>query len=500
MLIKPRLADHKVVGFYIGSILTGLGGAMILPLLTALIFREWSALLDYLLSGLLTSGLGLALRLLCFTKKEIDWLHGLTIAALFWLAAAAAAALPFFLGGNYASYLDAFFEAMNALATAGFSLARDLDHISAADNMWRHLLMFFGGQGIVVMALSFLTLRGAAGFKLYAGEAREERIVPNIISTARLILQISLVFLVAGTAALTLILRWDGLSWTQSFWHGLWLFMSGFSTGGFAPHSQNILYYHSWRLEIALLFLMFLGVLNFRLHYAVYTGDRRELYRNIETVVLFCSFLLAFFLVCAGLLYFRVYPGLGAALRQGVFLLGSSHSTAGFMTVYAGQFFREWPQLSLLALLAAMAVGGSACSTAGGIKALRIGILFKALRQDIKRLLLPPGAVSAERYHHVKDYFLDDKVVRGAAIVTLLYLTVFGLGALAGVCYGYPFLPALFESISAATNAGLSCGIITPGLPVGLKLIYLLEIWGGRLEFTAVLGLLAYGWACLKGK
>ncbi|MDR1323481.1 MAG: TrkH family potassium uptake protein [Candidatus Margulisbacteria bacterium] len=500
MLIKPCLADHKVVGFYLGSILIGVGCVMIFPLLTALVFREWAVLFNYLLSGLFTVGGGLVLRLLCFTKKEIDWLHGLAIAALLWLAAAAVAALPFFLGGNYGSYLDAFFEAMNALATAGFSLARDLDHISAADNMWRHLLMFVGGQGIVVMALSFLMLHGSAGFKLYTGEAREERIVPNIISTARLILQISLVFLAAGTTTLTLILHWDGLSWTQAFWHGLWLFMSGFSTGGFAPHTQSILYYHSWRLELALLFFMFLGILNFRLHYAVYTGNRRELHRNIETVVLFFSFLLTFFLVCAGLLYFRVYPGLEAALRRGIFLLGSSHSTAGFTTIYTGQLFREWPQLSLLALMAAMAIGGSACSTAGGIKALRVGILFKALRQDIKRLLLPPSAVVAERYHHIKNYFLDDKVVRSAAIITLLYLVVFGLGALAGVCYGYPFLPALFESISAATNTGLSCGIITPGLPAGLKLIYLLEIWGGRLEFTAVLGLLAYGWACLKGK
>ncbi|MDR2428817.1 MAG: TrkH family potassium uptake protein [Candidatus Margulisbacteria bacterium] len=500
MLIRPRLDDHKVVGFYLGTILTGVGCLMALPLLTALLFREWPALLNYLVSGLGALGLGLALRLLCFTKKEIGWLHGLTLAALFWLAAAAVAAWPFFLGGNYGSYLDSFFEAMNALATAGFSLARDLDHISAADNMWRHLLMFLGGQGIVVMALSFLMLRGAGGFKLYAGEARDERIVPNIISTARLILQISLVFLAVGTTALTLILRWDGLSWAQSFWQGLWLFMSGFSTGGFTPHTQSILYYHSWRLELVLLFFMFLGILNFRLHYAFYTGDRRELRRNIEAVVLFCSFLLAVFLVCAGLFYFRVYPGLGATLRKGVFLLGAGHSTAGFTTIYAGQFFREWPQLALLALMTAMAIGGSACSTAGGIKALRIGILFKALCQDIKRLLLPQSAVVAERYHHVKDYFLDDKIVRGAALVTLLYLAVFLLGALAGVCYGYPFMPALFESISAATNTGLSCGIIGPDLPIGLKLIYLLEIWGGRLEFTAVLGLLAYGWACLKGK
>ncbi|GBR77097.1 potassium transport systems membrane protein, partial [Candidatus Termititenax persephonae] len=365
---------------------------------------------------------------------------------------------------------------------------------------WRHLLMFLGGQGIVVMALSFLVRSGAGGFKLYAGEARDERIVPNVISTARLILQISLCFLAVGTLALTLLLRLDGLSWPQSFWHGLWLFMSGYSTGGLTPQTQSILYYHSWRLELALLVISILGILNFRLHYAFYTGDRRELRRNIETVVLFWSVLLTLSLVLAGLLAFSVYPNLLTGLRKGIFLLISGHSTAGFMTIYAAQFFREWPQISLLALMTAMTIGGSACSTAGGIKVLRIGILFKALGQEIKRLLLPQIAVVAERYHHVRDYFLDDKMVRGVAMVTLLYLAVFFFGTLVAVCYGYPFMPALFESVSAATNTGLSCGIIRPGLPTGLKLVYLAEIWGGRLEFTAVLGLLAYGWACLKGK
>ncbi|GBR77187.1 hypothetical protein NO2_1612, partial [Candidatus Termititenax persephonae] len=109
MLIKPRLADHRVVGFYLGTILVGVGCAMAIPSVAALFFQEWLALVNYLFSAALTLCIGLGLRLLCFTQKEIDWLHGLTIAALSWLAAAAVSAVPFFLAGNYGSYLDSFF-------------------------------------------------------------------------------------------------------------------------------------------------------------------------------------------------------------------------------------------------------------------------------------------------------------------------------------------------------------------------------------------------------
>ncbi|MDR1997454.1 MAG: TrkH family potassium uptake protein [Candidatus Margulisbacteria bacterium] len=500
MLIKPRLEDHKIVGFYLGTVLVGLGAAMGIPLLTALCFREWNPLLDYSLSGAITLSLGFALRLSCFTKKEIGWLHGLTVAALSWLVAALMAALPLYFSGGFGSYLDALFEAMNALATAGFSLVRDLDHLAVAHNMWRHLLMLLGGQGIVVIALSMLVRAGAGGFKLYAGEGRDERILPNILHTARFICLISSLFLVLGTAVLALILWSEGLPPVKALLHGLWLFMAGFHTGGFTPQTQSILYYHSWRLELALLGLIILGIFNFHLHYAVLSGDKKELRRNIELNIFFLSVLLGAFLVFWALIQRQVYPGLLAMFRKGSFLLISAHTSTGYTTLYPAQLFREWGQLALLALMTAMSLGGSVCSTAGGIKILRLGLIGKALRQDVQRLLLPDNAVLAEKYHHIKDAFLNDKIVRGAALITLLYLAVFLLGAVAGVCYGYPFFAALFESISATSNTGLSCGIINPALPAGLKIIYLLQIWAGRLEFIAIFGLLAYGWSCWRGK
>jgi trk system potassium uptake protein TrkH len=439
MFIKPQRADHRLIGFYLGTVLIGVGLAMFIPFGVAWIFQEWDPLWDYLLGAALTLSLGFLLRLICFTRKEPDWRHGLAVVALSWLCAAAVSALPLYLSGFFGSYLDAFFEAMNAFTTTGFSLVRDLDHLSCAHNMWRHLMIFLGGQGIVVIALSVLIKAGAGGFRLYSSEGRDERILPNVLHSSRFIWLVSSVFMLIGTALLTLILRAEGLAWTRAFLHGWWLFMSGFDTGGFTPQSQSILYYHSWRLEAALLFVLLLGGLNFHLHHAVLSGRRGELWRNLELRALTFSFLLSGSLMFFALAKRQAYASLSALFRKGVFLLVSAHTTTGYTTLDAGQLWNEWGPLAALSLLGVMAVGGSVCSTAGGLKIFRLSLIVKALRQDTRRLLLPDGAVLAERFHHIKDAFLTDRMVRSAALIALLYLAVFLAGAVAGVAYGFPF-------------------------------------------------------------
>ena len=131
---------------------------------------------------------------------------------------------------------------------------------------------------------------------------------------------------------------------------------------------------------------------------------------------------------------------------------------------------------------------------------LRIGIIFKALKEDLKAMVLPEGAMIFEKFHHIKDIFLEDKQVRSALIITLAYLTLYGLGTLVGTFYGYRFLDALFESTSAAANVGLSCGITNPSMPAGLKITYIIQMWAGRLEFMSVFALFGFIVAAIKGK
>jgi trk system potassium uptake protein TrkH len=147
-----------------------------------------------------------------------------------------------------------------------------------------------------------------------------------------------------------------------------------------------------------------------------------------------------------------------------------------------------------------MGLGGAACSTTGAIKMIRIGIIFKALIQDIKRIILPERAIVAEKFHHIREVFLEDKQVRPALIITLAYLILYGAGAIIGMLFGYPFLNSLFESTSAAANVGLSCGITQIGMPAFLKITYIIQMWAGRLEFMSVLTLFGFIAAAFKGR
>jgi trk system potassium uptake protein TrkH len=131
---------------------------------------------------------------------------------------------------------------------------------------------------------------------------------------------------------------------------------------------------------------------------------------------------------------------------------------------------------------------------------LRLGIVFKALKEDVKRVIFPERAVVVEKFHHIKTVFLQDKQARSALIITLSYLVLYGLGSIIGMFYGYPFLTSLFESTSAAANVGLSCGITGVGMPAGLKLTYIFQMWAGRLEFMSVFTLLGFLVAAIKGR
>jgi trk system potassium uptake protein TrkH len=186
--------------------------------------------------------------------------------------------------------------------------------------------------------------------------------------------------------------------------------------------------------------------------------------------------------------------------RKGFFQLISGHTTTGYMTIYAQQFIKEWGDVALTGLIIAMALGGCACSTAGGIKMLRVGIIYKALRQDIKRIILPDRAVVAQKFHHIKTIVLEDKQVRGVLIITFGYLLLYAMGALIGVGLGYPLLESLFESTSAAANVGLSCGITDTSMPIILKITYIIEMWAGRLELMSIFALIGFIVAMIRGK
>jgi len=500
MLFRPDRRDFSLIGFYTGKVIFGIGVAMCVPAVMALVLGEYNDLTSFLLGASLAILVGRAAELFLSTKEPLSTSHGLATVALSWTVAPLFAGLPLRLSGHYASYLDAYFESMSGFATIGLTLANDLDHMSRSVNLWRHLMQFIGGQGIIVVVLTIFASAGGRIGYLYTGEGREEKILPNVIRTARFIWRVALIYAVIGTSALWLSLMHAGLDPAGALYHGANLFMAAFDTGGFAPQSSSVAFYRSTLVEIVLLPIMTAGGFSFALHYQLWIGRRDELVRNIETRTIAASMLVMFAIMVVGLGRTGTFTDVGVMMRHSFFQLVSAHTTTGLSTVPGRMYVTDWGVLAPAVLVTAMALGGMAGSTAGGIKAMRVGLILKGLIRDVRKVLLPEDAIVVETFHSSTRRLLTDTQVRAAATVLLLWLVLYFGGGLIGLFYGYELQLALFESTAAASSAGLSVGLVRPDLEWPLKVVYVAQMMIGRLEFIAVFALLGYILAIVRGR
>lgn len=498
MHIEKPIKKIYTMMYFIGLIIITLGLLQLLPSLVSFFYGEWHILTIFIFTTSVTVLVGAGLVVFGQQSRtvKLTFGEGTVVASGAWLLGTLLCALPYYISGDCLTFLDSCFDVMSGLTTTGVGLIQDLDHLSNGINMWRQTLTFIGGQGMVVLALTFLTRDQSNAYKMYVGEGKDEKLFPNAVNTARQIWKISLFYLLIGTCVMFLAGLFAGLPLDKAFFHGIWIYMSAWSTGGFAPMSQNILYYHSTIFEFFTVVFFVIGSLNFALHNAVLSGKFSELRRNIETITFTICFILLAFITTIGLMKNSVYPDLMAVLRKGIYQLISGHTTTGFMSIYAKQFYYEWGEIALLGMTLAMLFGGSACSTAGGFKALRIGIIFETFKVEIRKLLIPESRVVEYRIHHIKDMVLSDPMVKSSFLIVTAYILTFLTGTLIAMFYGYPIAMASFESASVTGNVGLSIGITTASMPNLLKVVYLLQMWLGRLEFMSIFALVAF---LLKG-
>lgn len=492
---KKVIYDIKIISYYTGYVILGTAALMTIPILTSLAFKEWNAVMDFIISINISLGTGFVMLLVgrdAACRVKFEWKHGLVVASLSWIMLMFLCAIPYKLSGHVTSFLDAAFDVMSGFTTTGLVMTQDLEHLSMGLNMWRFILTFVGGQGMVVLALCFLVKNTAGAYKMYVGEGKDIELVPNVKGTSRIIWAISMVYLGVGTLMFWINGMVIGLKPVSAFFHGLFMFMSAWSTGGFAPMTQNMLYYHSMSYEILTIVFFIIGSLNFGLHYAVWTGNRKEIFKNIETQSFFITATITSFFVVLGLSKLNIYPNAVALFRKGVYNLLSAHTTTGFANVYARQFFLEWGDFAVLMMVIAMLIGGSACSTAGGFKGLRVGIVFKGIIADVKRMLSSERRVNVFKYHHIKDNILEDGTVKSAAFIIICYVVLFTVGVGLGTYYGYPILSSAFEAASVTGNVGLSIGVTAPSMPAGLKVYYIIAMYLGRLEFVSVFVLIGF--------
>jgi trk system potassium uptake protein TrkH len=293
---------------------------------------------------------------------------------------------------------------------------------------------------------------------------------------------------------------WLGQGPVRALLHGVWIFMSSWSTGGFAPQSYNSIYYHSLLYEVVTIPIFVIGSFNFALHWAVWAGEKKEIYRNIEIISFFTTVAIAMLLAMAGLMKLNVYPDVISLFRKAFYHVASAHTTTGLGTIYSRTFVRQWGTMAMLGIILAMAIGASACSTGGGFKGIRMGIIFKGVIQDVRRLISPESARIVEKWHHISTRLLDDATVRMAMLIVLSYVGIYALGTVVGVYYGYDLVEAMFDAVSAGSNTGLSCGVVSPTMPTLMKVVYLFEMWAGRLEFMSLFALAGYLVALFRGR
>lgn len=491
MFHRLNLSDWRSIGHYLGVLVLITSASMVPMMLFGLALEEYDAAVDFLFSIGICASLGSLLMLCRVEQGTLDWRQSLVITGLVWVVISAAGAIPLYLSGCYLSFLDAFFDAVSACTTTGLTLVVDVDHMAGCVVMWRSALSLMGCIGVIVIALALgIFGTGAVASTLYHAEGREGRVMPEIKQTSRFILVLAAVIVGIGTLACLIPMLVSGMPVADALVNAFIVTVSSFSTGGMVNHSLGIMYYHSWPLEVMTIVLAAFGCINFVLFGDLWRGNLKGFFKDLELRTLAVWGLLLALLLAFALVGNQYFDSLGAELRRGLYVLLSGLFNVGLSTMYPAQALYTFGAGALFITILAMLICGSTSSASGGIKALRIGIIARSVAQTIRETLAPGRAHPRTFYYHHGRHLLSPELVSSAMIILLLYLATYAIGAIVGIGYGYDVIPAIFDSVSAASNTGLSAGVVSTGMPVGLEILYIFEMWLGRLEFIAFFAML----------
>jgi len=454
-----------------GQLAVVVAALTLVPLAASLVFAEYRTALRYLLmvTALIAVGLPLARRK---APSSIQANEALTIAALAFILSPLIMTFPLMAAGL--GFEDALFECISGVTTTGLSTLTAVESRSASFLFARAWMQWYGGLGIVVFTVALMF-----GYAVNARQMIETPTTNDNLDTAtRLHARRSFVTYAALTLFAIAVLWAMGLPLFTAVTHA----MAAVSTGGFSTFDTSLAAVPEWPLRFAVMVFAFLGAVALPLYYRVYRQGWRSIMgdeelRALILATLMVSLLLAFFMHQAG-------GGNRMAVAGNALLMGvSAQTTTGFSSMPVTAL----DNASKLVLIASMAVGGSVGSTAGGIKLLRLLLLWRLLQLVIRRAAMPPHAVTELRFGgRVVD---SAELVRALLPVTLFVVVVL-VSWLPFLALGYEPLNALFEVVSATGTVGLSTGITAPDLPPLLKGVLCADMLLGRLEFVAILILL----------
>jgi trk system potassium uptake protein TrkH len=455
-----------------------------MTMLAPLIMAVWGldpALWSFILSAVATFVLGALLWLATRRfKRELKTRDGLMLVALTWIALPAVAGFPLW---KYLpiNFTDAYFEAASGLTTTGGTVLSGLEYLPRSINLWRHLLSWLGGMGIIVLAVAVLPMLGVGGMQVYRAEMpgpmKDSKLTPRIGQTAKLLWAVY-----AGlTAACIVSLRFAGMDWFDAVCHGF----SALALGGFSTYDASIGHFNSLPIELVLTLFQVLAALNFATHYLAWTQRGVLAYFRDAEAKAVLGVLAA---SCAGIALFLflrgAFPDFPTALRHSFFNVVSIAVDSGLHT----EDYSRWPIFAPMWMLFLSSIVASSGSTGGGIKMIRTLVLAKQAHRELNMLVHP----NMVRPLKVGGTVIANRVVFAVLAFVFLYFMSIVTLIFVQLASGLDFLTSLSSIIACINNAGPGLGLVGPGSNYGILSDF--QTWVcsaamllGRLEVFTIL-------------
>ncbi len=481
------MPDFRPVLLVIGLFVAALGGAMVVPLLASLTGEGPAAERDvkgFAASAMVCIGVGALLTAACWGRTDrITTRQGFLITTLSWVALVVAAALPLYLGGRQLSVTDAFFEAMSGLTTTGATVVTGLDGSPPGFLLWRSILQWIGGIGVIIMAIAILPFLSVGGMQLFRLESsdKSDKVLPGADELAA-----ALFFLYLGLTALCFTFYWlFGMEAFDAMNHA----MTTVATGGYSTKDASFGHFTAegatrGPVDVVAIVFMILGSLPFGLYILALRGQGRSLWRDSQS-----RFFLAVAALFTSVVAFRIVSSLGydplAGTRTAAFNIISIMTGTGYATTN----YNAWGPFAVGFFFCVMFVGGCAGSTSCGLKIFRLQVAFSALSVYIQKLS-HPHRMTVARYNGRP---LDDSVFRSVLSFFFIYFATFATVAVLLSLFDLDPVTALSSAGTAIANVGPGLGeVVGPAgnfstLPAGAKWIMSVAMLLGRLEFLTVL-------------
>ncbi len=471
--------NYRIIFKVLGYLLLIIAFGMVPPLIISAVQGQYD-MIPFIISVTATTLTGFALTRIPMPKNKIKTKDGLAIVTFGWIFASLFGALPFYLSGAIPSYVDAFFETVSGFTTTGATIINDIEVLPMGILFWRSFTHWIGGMGILVVAVAVLPMMGSGGFHVFKAESPgpiADKIAPRIKDTAKILytsyIIISLIEFV--------LLMFGGMSAFESAVHTF----GTLGTGGFSTRNASIGAFNSSYITIVISIFMIMSGMNFSLYYDMYKGKWKDVFKNSE-LRLYLGIIAGAVIAITINIYGDVYNSLFESFKQALFQVSSLMTTTGYTTAD----YEQWSTFSQGILFLLMFVGGSAGSTGGSIKVIRILALMKLIRREVTKILHPRAVVSVK----FGDQSVSEDTLLNIAGFFMLYMLIFIFGSIIISLEGIGFMGATSAVAATLGNIGPGFGFVGPthtysAFSDASKLLLSFFMLLGRLELFTVIAL-----------